>query len=130
MTRIRNRLPSPALIISIIALVAATAGTTWAFGLGALSNSAKNKTVGVGVLTYVTGAQVSGPGDKEAIATCPSGLKPIGGGSTRTAGNPIVRASHQTPTGWKVIVNLGATDAAQAVVACAKSRKVTGAPPA
>ena len=41
MTRIRKRLPSPAMIVAIIALMASTAGTTWAFGLNALSNKAK-----------------------------------------------------------------------------------------
>jgi hypothetical protein len=130
MQRIRKHLPSPALVVAIVALVAALGGTSLAAGLGILNTKAKNKTVGVGPLTYVTGSVVSGPGDNVATATCPGGLEAIGGGVHRTSGNPIVRDSHMTPSGWSALVNLGATDAAQAVVACARSRVVTGSPPA
>jgi hypothetical protein len=135
MKRLFAKLPSPAMIIAIIALVAALAGTAVAAGtikLGALTNGAKNKTVGVGKLTYVNGPTVSGqPGgiDLEATATCPTGLEPIGGGVARVTGNAVVRSSHPTPTGWKARVNLGAIDSVHAVVACATSRVVTGAPP-
>jgi hypothetical protein len=49
--------PGAAIIISVIALVFALAGGAVAakkLSLGALSDGAKNKTVGVGKLTYVT----------------------------------------------------------------------------
>jgi hypothetical protein len=134
MRRLIRRRPSAAMIVAVIALVAALAGTAVAAGtikLGALTDGAKNKTVGVGKLTYVTGPTASGqPGgvDVEATATCPSGLEPIGGGVARVTSNPGVRSSHPTPTGWKALVNLGAIDSVQAVVACANSRVVTGAP--
>jgi hypothetical protein len=131
MQRIRKHVPSPGLVVAIIALVVAMAGTSYAaFGLGKLRPGARDKTVGVGKLTYVTGGEVTGAGVKDAIATCPSGLKPIGGGSTRT-GTVIVAASHPTPNGWKAVVDLAtANDKARAVVACARSRVVTGTPPA
>jgi hypothetical protein len=135
MRNVLRRRPSAAMIIAVIALVAALAGTAVAAGtikLGALTDGAKNKTVGVGKLTYVTGPTESGlPGgvEREAIATCPSGLVAIGGGVARVTGNPVVRSSHPTPTGWRARVNLGAADSAQAVVACATSRVVTGSPP-
>jgi hypothetical protein len=135
MRRLIRRRPTAAMVVAVIALVAALAGTAVAAGtlkLGALTTGAQNKTVGVGKLTYVTGPTVSGlPGgvDLEATATCPSGLRPIGGGVARVTSNPVVRSSHPTPTGWKALVNLGATDSAQAVVACATSRVVTGVPP-
>jgi hypothetical protein len=48
-SRIRKRLPSPAMIVAIVALTAASAGTSFAaIGLSGLSKSAKDKTVGVG----------------------------------------------------------------------------------
>jgi hypothetical protein len=131
MQRIRKHVPSPGLVVAIVALVVALGGTSYAaFGLGKLTTKAKDKTVGVGKLTYVTGGEVSGPGVKDAIATCPSGLRPIGGGSTRT-GTVDLHASHPTPAGWKAVANLVApTDKFRAVVACARSRVVTNAPPA
>jgi hypothetical protein len=75
MTRIRKLLPSPAIVIAMIALVAAMAGTSIAaISLGALSKGAKNKTVGVGPLTYV-GSTTTGSGNAiHASATCRRGF--------------------------------------------------------
>ena len=133
MQRIRKHVPSPGLVVAVIALVVALGGTSYAaFGLGKLTTKAKDKTVGVGKLTYVTGGEVSGPSatPKDAIVTCPTGLKPIGGGSTRT-GDVDLHASHLTPSGWKAVATLlTANDKFRAVVACARSRVVTGTPPA
>jgi hypothetical protein len=131
MKRLLKRRPSPAMIIAIVALVAATAGTSYAaIGLGALSDGAKNKTVGVGKLTYVT--TTAGPliGAAAAVsATCPGGLNVIGGGIKSS--NPSasqIDDSHPTSTGWAGhVVGNGNTYTTTAI--CAKSRVVTGAPP-
>ena len=129
MTRIRKRLPSPAMIVAIIALMASTAGTTWAFGLNALSNKAKDKTVGVGKLTYTT-TTISGTGSAIPVsARCPEGLQIIGGGiHTSDPARSDIEDSHPIPGGWSGSVRAitGETIVTEAI--CARSRKVTGAP--
>src|SRR3954447_13904563 len=89
MKNVLKRRPSAAMIIAIIALVVALGGTAVAakkLGLGALSPTAKKKTVGVGKLTYVsTTKTIPGGGSPDGInvqvsATCPSGTHVIGGG--------------------------------------------------
>ena len=46
MSRIRKRLPSPAMIVAIVALMAASAGTSFAaIGLSGLSKSARHRSV-------------------------------------------------------------------------------------
>jgi hypothetical protein len=141
--KFRIRRPSPAMIIAIVALVAALSGTAYAakLGLGALSGKAKDKTIGVGKLTYVNTTQsvafVPGPSaDAIITAPCPSGLKPIGG-STKTS-TPSATSSfflfqeHPTASGWTAYVYVSSATAEQITVTaiCAASRKVTGAPPA
>ena len=73
---------------SVVLMMAMTGGAIAAkqIKLGALTDGAKNKTVGVGKLTYVT-TTVTDDADgfgatafKLASAQCPSGLKVIGGG--------------------------------------------------
>ena len=133
--RFRLRAPSPALIISIIALVAATVGTAYGFGLGALSNGAKNKTVGVGKLTYVT-TSTSVPSnaaiDTLVTASCPGGLKPIGGGVDLTpqGTNVYLTDGYLTTGGYAASVHnqVGQSITAKTAVACAPSRVVTGSP--
>jgi hypothetical protein len=140
MKRFRIRRPSPALIVAIIALVAATAGSAFAFGLSALSNGAKNKTVGVGKLRYVT-TTVQDPADQfgpasftNATAQCPAGLKVIGGGiKAEVVNQDFILDSYPTTTGWTGRVATGGPAGGPAhtfttTAICAKSRKVTGAP--
>ena len=133
--RFRLRAPSPALIISIIALVAATVGTAYGFGLGVLSNGAKNKTVGVGKLTYVsTSTSVpSNPAiDTLVTASCPGNLRPIGGGVDLTPQGTTVYLTdgYLTTNGYAASVHnqFGASITAKTAVACATSRTVTGSP--
>jgi hypothetical protein len=148
MKRFRKlRMPSPAMLIAVIALVVALGGTAYAakkLGLSALSNGAKNKTVGVGKLTYVSttttipgGAYPAGI-NKSVSATCPSGLKVIGGGIKVPEPAPgpnnddiFMADSYPTATGWAGRVHNYATQAATATTTaiCANSRAVTGAPP-
>lgn len=92
MTVIRRYLPRPALVLAVLALIAATAGTSYAFGqfgVGALREGARAKVVGVGKLVYAT-TTTSVPVTTVAKptttvkATCPTSpvgnLQPIAGG--------------------------------------------------
>jgi hypothetical protein len=144
MKRFRPTSLRPAIIIAVMALVFALAGGAVAakkLSLGALSNGAKNKTVGVGKLTYVntTGTfntlqiQI----DQDSLtAQCPSGQKAIGGSaktSTRSgASNFSLFQEYPTATGWRATFVVDGPPAEQITVTaiCAKSRAVTGAPPA
>jgi hypothetical protein len=128
MRRLRKRRPSPAMIVAIVAVVLATAGTSWAaIGLGALSDGAKNKTVGVGKLTYVG---VTNQGTGNAIRTeakCPQGLFLIGGGvHTSTPANSEVLESHpDSQNDWEAVVKANGTETIETIAICAKSRVVT-----
>jgi hypothetical protein len=128
MRHIRKRLPGPAMIVAILALVVAMAGTSVAaIGLGALSNKAKDKTVGVGKLTYV-GATTTGTGNAISVeATCPTGLKLIGGGvHTSDPARSEVEESHPASQNhWEAVVRARGDETIEAIAICAKSRKVT-----
>jgi hypothetical protein len=130
-----KKLPSPALIISIIALVLALAGTSVAAGLGILNAKAKNKTVGVGPLTYVTATAIippTGGAGTNVAAGCPPGIRVIGGG-IRVSNTNVTFVQHSYPTvaGWAGnVFNGGAlSHSATTTAICANSRVVTGAPP-
>jgi hypothetical protein len=143
MKRFRKlRMPSPAMLIAVIALVVALGGTAYAakkLGLSALSNGAKNKTVGVGKLTYVN-VSASVPesiGDEDShqvSANCPAGLKPLGGGVKLTPHhfNFWWSDGYLTATGFaaNVFNYAGSTRTAVVTVACGVSRSVTGTPAA
>ncbi|MGH2983055.1 MAG: hypothetical protein ACRDK5_02180 [Solirubrobacterales bacterium] len=142
MKRFRNfRMPSPAMLIAVIALVVALGGTAVAakkLSLGALSDGAKNKTVGVGKLTYVQTPHTvlnPEPTDGYAIsAACPSGLRVIGGGiKGQDPNTDFIFDSYPTTTGWagRVYPGGGAGTSRTFIVTaiCANSRAVTGAPP-
>lgn len=133
MTRTRKRLPSPAMIVAIISLVVALTGTAVAakkLGLGALSNGAKNKTVGVGKLTYVTTTTAIPAALSTAVsAACPGGLTVIGGGIKVTKPYSTgVEASYPTTSGWAGDVYSATATSATTTAICAKA-EVTGAPP-
>jgi hypothetical protein len=149
MKKVISRRPTAAMIVAVIALVLALTGGAFAagkIGLGKLTNGAKNKTVGVGKLTYVnTTTTIPGGGSPTGInipvsATCPSGLKVIGGGikvpeSVRALNNDdiYIADSHPTTTGWAGRVDNYASSAfpatATTTAICAPSRVVTGSPP-
>jgi hypothetical protein len=116
------------MIVAIVALVAAMAGTSVAaIGLGALSNKAKDKTVGVGKLTYV-GTTTTGTGNAISVeATCPTGLKLISGGvHTSDPARSEVEESHPASQNhWEAVVRAQGSETIEAVAICAKSRKVT-----
>jgi hypothetical protein len=150
MKNVLKRRPSAAMIIAVIALVMALGGTAVAakkLGLGALSPSAKKKTVGVGKLTYVsTTKTIPGGGSPNGInvqvsATCPSGTHVIGGGIKVPEPSPgpnnnddiYIADSYPTATGWAgrvdnySAVNFPATATTTAI--CGVSQAVTGSPP-
>ena len=133
------RMPSAAMVVAIVAVVAALGGTAIAakVGLGALSTSAKDKTVGVGKLTYVTSTATiaaNATATPNVSATCPAGTRAIGGGVKINPDNLNTRVqdSYPTATGWSgtVFNNSGASATATTVAICATSRSVTGTPPA
>jgi hypothetical protein len=139
--KFRVRRPSPAMIIAIVALVAALAGTAIAGG-GFLPKSKftkfKQNAAVKGPITYVnqTGTFVNTPAQANSLtANCPSGFIPIGG-SVKTS-TPSSTSSfflfqdYPTSTGWtgQFYVN-SATVAEQITVTaiCAKA-KTSGTPP-
>jgi hypothetical protein len=129
MSRIRQRLPSPAMIVAIVALVMATAGTSWAalVSVKDFTNGTKNKTVGVGKLTYV-GATTQGTGNNiRSEAKCPPGLRLIGGGvHTSNPAESEVEESHpDSQNDWEAVVRANANETIETVAICAKSRVVT-----
>jgi hypothetical protein len=144
MRKLISRRPSPAMLVALIALVLALGGTAVAakkLGLGVLSKGAKNKTVGVGKLVYVTtttqASNPLSPSQPVNSAVCPSGLKVIGGGIKLT--NPgafggtldsTVLDSYATAGGWSGRVLFDETgETATTTAICAVSRVVKGSPP-
>ena len=132
----RFRRSSPTLILSVIAVVLALTGTAAAaklLGLSALTEGAKDKTVGVGKLTYVTATtNATTPDQAVTPALCPSGLNVIGGSiklSDPGVATSIVEDSYATSSGWAGHVRFtSGTQTATTTAICAKSRKVTGTP--
>jgi hypothetical protein len=141
--KFRLRRPSPAMIVAVVALVAALTGTAFAakLGLGALSGKAKDKTVGVGKLTYVNVQQAyqgSDPIDGYKLtAPCPPGSTPLGGGTKLVSpaynlSDYFLVTDYLSANGYTAQFFAGSTtvpDTVQVTVACGKSRAVTGAPP-
>jgi hypothetical protein len=133
--------PSPATIIAVVALVFALTGTAVGakklLGLGAFKDGVKNKTVGVGKLTYVTSTTTddnADPAPKVVVATCPGNFEAIGGGikSSDPLNDPILD-SYPTTSGWTGHVSSAALPATPTTFTttaiCARSRAITGAPP-
>jgi hypothetical protein len=87
MKKVLNRRPSAAMVIAIVALVAAMAGSAVAGSKFLPSKKFKKfKKTAVTRLTYVNNTQtvgqsdVSGTDSKLVSANCPAGLHPVGGG--------------------------------------------------
>jgi hypothetical protein len=138
MKKVLRRRPSAAMVVAIIALVAALGGTAVAakkLGLGSLSDGAKNKTVGVGKITYVSNTVQAVQSEQTVTVNCPSGLRAIGGGvklsnPNVTGDSSWVEDSYPTVSGWAGHVFF--TDPSQSATAfavCGTSRAVTGSPP-
>jgi hypothetical protein len=142
MSLIKSHLPRPALVVAIVALVLATAGTALAvnqFGVGALREGARQKVVGVGKLVQVTTTTtvpvttVQEP-TTTVKATCPTApignLQPISGGVKLEVKDPdfAVLDSHAIANGWTATVYNDTADAHKAdlVLSCARSIAVSG----
>jgi hypothetical protein len=143
MQKSRLSRPRPAGIVAVVALILALAGTADAgskLGLGALANGAKNKTVGVGKLTYVNATGTYNTPSLQInhdtlSAQCPSGLRAIGGSakSSKSSGqsNFALLQDYPTSTGWTASFRVDGPPFEEITVTaiCAASRVVTGAPP-
>jgi hypothetical protein len=115
----RLRAPSPAFVISLVALFVALGGTTYAatslpknsVGTKQIKNNAvTSKKIARGAigLQTVKSSQVNiGPDQQNgASANCPAGTKALSGGWDSAGGNFEVRRSEPTSAnaGWQVIV--------------------------
>jgi len=133
------------MIVAMVALVAALAGTAIAGGgfitkkkfnnrLGAV-NAAINTTVR-GPLTYssVTVSVPTSPASgQDVAATCPSGTQPTGGGiKVSSDTNEFVNDSHPTSLGWAgtVFNNAATTHTATVTAICATVGATAGSRPA
>jgi hypothetical protein len=140
MRNLLRRRPKGAMIVAVVALIVALSGSAIAaelIGLGDLTKKAKDKTIGVGKLTYVSTTTSIPPltGDelRTVSANCPGGLRAIGGGIKLEPNDADVWTDDSYPTsaGWTGTVFNGNSDPATATVAvvCAVSRVVTGSAP-
>jgi hypothetical protein len=132
MARIIKKRPSPAMIVAIIALVLATAGTSYA-----ISGGLKN-TFGTGPLVYSTSNQFIPAGQVQSVAVnCPRNLHPVGGGIRLSTGAQAIEGtvdSFPTRNGWRgTVANVNAnglpsSESHTAVVTaiCAKSPQIRG----
>jgi hypothetical protein len=133
------------MVVAIIALVAALAGTGYAatkinggrllaetVKLGKLTEGAKNKTVGIGKATYVQGDTKELTSTENVTATCPVTRHVTGGGVKTSADTVVVHQSHPLDSGdddsiqddgWKATVSGPAGETAQAHAVCAPSLK-------
>jgi hypothetical protein len=135
MRKLRRRRPSAAMIVAVVALILSLGGNAYAgfkLGLGNLSNGARNATVGVGPLTYVSipnSVPPTGSAGATVVGTCPPGTLPIGGGiRVLNDATMIVNDSHPIVGGWAgTVFNGGSTTTpANVYIACATTRRVGG----
>lgn len=132
---LRGRRPNAAMIVAIVALVAALAGTAVAGG-GFLTKKAFNKTA-VQKLTYVNSTQPVPSTATDTFVTvsagCPKGLRPVGGGVKLSPDDHDLwwDAGYLTATGYaaKIANNVApnVTGTAVVTVACVKA-KAKGSP--
>jgi hypothetical protein len=135
------RMPSPAMIVAIVALVAALAGTAVASGV--LTNKKFKKQAVRGPITYATTTITVPPavGGRSYVAVavaCPSGFKVIGGGikipDPDAAASVYISDSYPTATGWAGHLgnyqtpNVATTATTTAI--CARGNSTSGSPPA
>ena len=128
------------MVIAIVALVAALAGTAVAGGGFLTKKKFKNQAVR-GPVTYVT-TNTSDVDDgftptsfQTATATCPAGTHVIGGGiKGQFPDTDFIFDSYPTATGWsgRVFANHGAgtTSTFTTTAICATVKNVSGTPPA
>jgi hypothetical protein len=138
MARLTRRLPSPAMLVAILACVLATAGTGYAAGflnLNDFSKGAKVNTFGVGPIVYSQSQTFIPAGSiKTAEAICPKGTRVIGGGiKVSTGAQPIEgiidSGPRNNPSGWTgTVFNSSGLESHTAITSaiCAKTLKAKG----
>jgi hypothetical protein len=138
MSRITKRRPSAAMIVALIALVLAAAGTSAAAGFLSLkdfSKGAKVNTFGVGPLVYSQAQTFVPAGQIRTVgATCPTNTRVIGGGIKVSTGGQVIEGvvdsgPTNNPSGWTgTVSNGGATESHTAIASaiCAKTLKAKG----
>jgi hypothetical protein len=138
MARLTKRLPSPAMLVAIIACVLATAGTGYAAGflnLNDFSKGAKINTFGVGPIVYQQSQTFIPAGQVRTVgATCPKTTRVIGGGIKVSTGGQLIEGlidsgPTNNPSGWTgTVSNIGATESHTAITSaiCAKTLKAKG----
>jgi hypothetical protein len=142
--RILKRGPSPAIIIAVIALVVALAGTAIAGG-GFITKKKFNNRLTTAINTTVRGplsystvtssvpVTPGGGAGTNVSAPCPAGTQPTGGGiKLSDEANEFVNDSHVTSTGWAGnVVNVGTvTHFATVTAICAVVSSTAGSRPA
>jgi hypothetical protein len=144
----RFRRPSPAIWLSIVAIVMAATGTAAAAGaltLGAFDPSSRNRLAGTGVIQYAsqsfdTGTSASFNDVKTYSVQCELAKKATSGGFKWTGPNPPnpgdFQILDQYPNGGGYVVRLyvkpngtGEHQALSVYSNCVKSRQQTGVPP-
>jgi hypothetical protein len=144
MRRFLSRRPSAAMVVAIVALVAALAGTAIAGGgfitkkkfnnrLGAV-NTTLNTTI-KGPLTFASvtaTVPATGANGQDVASPCPAGLQPLGGGiKVSNDADMIVNDSHPTSLGWAgTVFNGGTTHSATVTAICAAVSATAGSRPA
>ena len=133
MSRIRKH-TSPGLVLGVVAIVIALAGTSLA-GDSARTAAQVRTQVSQVVQQLSIPPQSTNEGKVEATVNCPSGTKVVGGGATFASGTPLtvdVRLLESGPqgNGWHVRYDNDQNTARSATVAalCLKNKlKVSGA---
>jgi hypothetical protein len=136
MRKLVRRRPSPAMIIAIVALIAAMAGSAVAGSKFLPSKKFKNfKSTAVTRLTYFNTTENvpvgSGNDFTTVSASCPTGFHPVGGGVKLLSPDQSFwwDDGYLTPTGYaaKIANDTAITRQAQVTVACVAAN-ATGAP--
>jgi hypothetical protein len=148
MKRFRFRIPSPGVVLGVIAVVIALTGTALATGgltLGSFTPDSRDRLAGTGVIqfasqSYNTG-DVAAPRElKTFTVQCELAKKATAGGFKWTGPNPPAPAAYKIldsyPTGGGFTVRIYVEDTSTAenqplsvFANCVKSRKQNGVPP-
>jgi hypothetical protein len=134
MARIIKRRPSAAMIVAIIAVVLATAGTSIAaVTLAGFAKGARIATFGAGPLVYSSSNQfVPANTARNITVGCPPKLEAVGGGIRVSTGAQVIEGvvdSYPTNSGWAGTVStIGSSESHTAVITaiCAKTARTRG----
>ena len=121
--------PRPGLVLGVVAIVIALAGTSLAGESATVSSTAAKAKVSQVVQQLSIPPQSTNEGKVEATVNCPSGTQVVGGGATFASGTPLtvdVRLFESGPqaNGWHVRYDNEQNTARSATVAalCLKNK--------